>query len=63
MLRALGNSFGAANYALKGHGFKPSFLFAWPNSKCAVMGPDQLSGVLDLLARQGGRSDTATHAH
>lgn len=49
----IGNSFGAANYALKGHGFEPSFLFSWPNSKCAVMGPDQLSGVLELLAREG----------
>lgn len=49
----IGSSFGAANYALRGHGFAPRFIFSWPNSKCAVMGPEQLSGVLDLLARDG----------
>ena len=29
------------------------FIFSWPMSKCAVMGPEQLSGVLDLLSREG----------
>lgn len=47
----IGGSFGAAHYAMVGHGFEPRFMFSWPNSKCAVMGPDQLSGVMELLAR------------
>jgi len=51
----IGNSFGAANFALKGRGFEPRFIFSWPMSKCAVMGPEQLSGVLDLLSREGAR--------
>jgi acetyl-CoA carboxylase carboxyltransferase component len=51
----IGNSFGAANYAQRGHGFQPRFIFSWPNSKCAVMGPDQLSGVLRLLAIDGAK--------
>ena len=51
----IGNSFGAANYASRGHGFAPRFIFSWPMSKCAVMGPDQLSGVLRLLSIEGAK--------
>lgn len=51
----IGNSFGAANFALKGRGFEPEFIFSWPMSRCAVMGPDQLSGVLDLLSRESAK--------
>lgn len=28
------------------------FLFSWPNSKCSVMGPDQLIGVMDIIMRE-----------
>lgn len=56
----MGGSFGAANYAMCGIGFKPDFLFSWPVAQCAVMGPDQLSGVLDLLAR-GSSSNNKTN--
>jgi hypothetical protein len=28
------------------------FLFSWPNSKCSVMGPDQLTGVMDIIMRE-----------
>lgn len=34
-----------------GREYKPRFLFSWPNSKCSVMGPEQLSGVLDIVFR------------
>lgn len=34
---------------------KTRFLFSWPNSRCAVMGSEQLSGVLDIVFRQGMR--------
>jgi len=47
----LGASFGAGNYGMFGRAYKPRFLFSWPNSKCGVMGPDQLSGVLDIVFR------------
>ena len=41
----LGSSYGAGNFAMCGRGYAPRFLFSWPNSKCAVMGAEQLSGV------------------
>jgi len=48
----MGASFGAGNYAMSGRAYEPRFLFAWPNHKIAVMGPDQLSGVMDIVQRQ-----------
>ncbi|KAI8071460.1 ClpP/crotonase-like domain-containing protein [Gongronella butleri] len=48
----LGSSYGAGNFAMCGRGYAPRFLFSWPNSKCAVMGAEQLSGVMDLVMRQ-----------
>jgi hypothetical protein len=34
----IGASYGAGNYAMMGRAYQPRFLFAWPNSKVAVMG-------------------------
>lgn len=48
----MGASYGAANYGMCGRAFGPRFLFAWPNSKMAVMGPQQLAGVMSIVARQ-----------
>ncbi|RUS25464.1 acetyl/propionyl-CoA carboxylase, partial [Jimgerdemannia flammicorona] len=48
----MGASYGAGNYAMSGRAYNPRFLFSWPNSKCSVMGPDQLTGVMDLITRQ-----------
>ncbi|KAH7081945.1 carboxyl transferase [Paraphoma chrysanthemicola] len=42
----LGASYGAGNYAMCGRSYKPRFLFSWPISRCSVMGPDQLAGVM-----------------
>jgi acetyl-CoA carboxylase carboxyltransferase component len=36
--------------------FGPRFVFAWPNAKTAVMGPQQLAGVLSIVARQSAAS-------
>lgn len=47
-----GASYGAGNYAMCGRAYQPRFLFSWPNSKCSVMGPDQLSGVMETIARE-----------
>eukprot|EP01060_Flectonema_neradi_P030439 TRINITY_DN4428_c1_g1_i1.p1 TRINITY_DN4428_c1_g1~~TRINITY_DN4428_c1_g1_i1.p1 ORF type:complete len:555 (+),score=111.72 TRINITY_DN4428_c1_g1_i1:53-1666(+) len=49
----VGASYGAGNYAMCGRSYNPRFLFSWPCSKCGVMGPEQLSGVLDEVARKG----------
>ncbi|RTE84756.1 hypothetical protein BHE90_000805 [Fusarium euwallaceae] len=47
-----GSSYGAGNYAMCGRSYSPRFLFSWPHSRCAVMGPEQLSGVMEIIARQ-----------
>eukprot|EP01063_Lacrimia_lanifica_P034418 TRINITY_DN635_c0_g2_i5.p1 TRINITY_DN635_c0_g2~~TRINITY_DN635_c0_g2_i5.p1 ORF type:complete len:542 (+),score=237.97 TRINITY_DN635_c0_g2_i5:76-1701(+) len=48
----IGASYGAGNYAMCGRAYEPRFLFSWPCSKCGVMGPEQLSGVLDIVNRR-----------
>ncbi|HHO53291.1 MAG TPA: acyl-CoA carboxylase subunit beta [Deltaproteobacteria bacterium] len=47
----IGGSYGAGNYAMMGRAYAPRFLFTWPNHRIAVMGPDQLAGVLDIVKR------------
>ena len=47
----IGGSYGAGNYAMMGRSYKPRFLFTWPNHKIAVMGPEQLAGVLEIVKR------------
>jgi acyl-CoA carboxylase subunit beta len=49
-------SYGAGNYGMCGRAFGPRFLFAWPNAKTAVMGPQQLAGVMSIVARQSATS-------
>ena len=48
----VGASYGAGNYAMSGRSYKPRFLWSFPNSRCAVMGGDQLAGVLDIVSRR-----------
>ncbi len=48
----IGASYGAGNYAMAGRAYDPRFVFSWPNHKIAVMGAEQLAGVLSLLRRQ-----------
>lgn len=50
-----GSSYGAGNYAMCGRSYSPRFLFSWPQSRCAVMGPEQLSGVMEIIARQASK--------
>jgi acetyl-CoA carboxylase carboxyltransferase component len=47
----VGASYGAANYAMAGRAYAPRLLFAWPNAQVAVMGPQQLAGVLSIVSR------------
>ncbi|TVY17575.1 putative mitochondrial methylcrotonoyl-CoA carboxylase beta chain [Lachnellula arida] len=46
-----GASYGAGNYAMCGRAYAPRFLFSWPTSKCSVMGPEQLGGVMETIER------------
>ncbi|WP_405020925.1 acyl-CoA carboxylase subunit beta [Kitasatospora sp. NBC_00070] len=48
----VGASYGAGHYGMCGRAYEPRFLFAWPSAKSAVMGPQQLAGVLSIVARQ-----------
>ncbi|KAI3660139.1 hypothetical protein MP638_002536 [Amoeboaphelidium occidentale] len=51
----MGASYGAGNYAMNGRAYQPRFMFSWPNSKCSVMGPDQLTGVMDLIMKDAAK--------
>ncbi len=52
----VGGSYGAANYAMSGRGYDPRFIFSWPNAQSSVMGPAQLAGVLDIVARGAAKA-------
>lgn len=52
----IGGSYGAGNYAMCGRGLDPRFIFAWPNSRVAVMGGQQAGTVLRIIAEEKQRS-------
>jgi acetyl-CoA carboxylase carboxyltransferase component len=52
----MGASYGAGNYGMCGRAYDPRFLFVWPNARIAVMGPQQLAGVMSIVARQSAES-------
>jgi acetyl-CoA carboxylase carboxyltransferase component len=52
----VGASFGAGNYGMSGRAFDPRFMFAWANAKLAVMGAQQLAGVLSIVGRQAAQA-------
>lgn len=55
----VGASYGAGNYAMCGRALQPRFLFSWPNSKIAVMGPQQLAGVMKMIQKDAaGKAET-----
>ena len=39
-----------------GRAFNPSFMFAWPNARTAVMGGEQAASVLAQVARAGKKN-------
>ena len=51
-----GGSYGAGNYGMCGRAYDPRFLFTWPNHKTAVMGPQQLAGVLSIVSRAAAQA-------
>jgi acetyl-CoA carboxylase carboxyltransferase component len=57
-------SFGAGNYGMSGRAYDPRLMFAWANAKLAVMGAQQLAGVLSIVGKasaeaSGREFDTA----
>ncbi|MBD9371035.1 methylcrotonoyl-CoA carboxylase [Rhizobium sp. ARZ01] len=58
----IGGSYGAGNYGMCGRGFRPRFMFSWPNGRIATMSPDVASTVVTELRRQSisrGAADEA----
>jgi geranyl-CoA carboxylase beta subunit len=59
-----GASFGAGNYGMCGIGYRPRFLFSWPNAQIAVMGGEQAATTMAIvteasLKRKGVEPDPA----
>lgn len=46
----IGGSYGAGNYGMCGRAYEPQFLWAWPNSRTAVMGAEQLASVMSQVS-------------
>jgi acetyl-CoA carboxylase carboxyltransferase component len=47
----IGASYGAGNYGMSGRAYDPRLIFSWPNHRIAVMGGEQLAGVLSIVRR------------
>ena len=48
----VGASYGAGNYGMCGRAFDPRFIFAWPNSRIAVMGGEQVAKVMTIITEE-----------
>lgn len=57
-----GGSYGAGNYGMSGRGFRPRFMFMWPNARLGTMSPAVGSSVLMDLRRSSISRNTATPA-
>jgi len=51
----VGASYGAGNYGMCGRAYAPRLLFTWPNHQIAVMGGEQLAGVLEIIQRESAQ--------
>jgi acyl-CoA carboxylase subunit beta len=52
----VGSSYGAGNYGMSGRAYQPRFMFSWPSARSAAMGPEQLAGVLSIVARNAAHA-------
>lgn len=52
----IGASFGAGNYGMAGRAYDPRLMFSWVNARLAVMGAQQLAGVLSIVGRQAAEA-------
>ena len=52
-----GGSYGAGYFAMCGRPFEPTAMFAWPNGRMALMGPEQAASVLWQVKRQNLERD------
>jgi acetyl-CoA carboxylase carboxyltransferase component len=51
----VGASYGAGNYGMSGRAYDPRFVFTWPNHRIAVMGGQQLAGVMSMVQRRAAQ--------
>ncbi len=55
----VGASFGAGNYGMSGHSYKPDFCFAWTTARTGVMGGEQAAKTMEQVtvsaAKRRGR--------
>ena len=63
----VGASYGAGNYGMSGRAFGTKFTFIWPTAKIAVMGPEQMAGVMPIIQkasaeRRGAEFDEEANA-
>ena len=63
----VGASYGAGNYGMSGRAFGTKFTFIWPTAKIAVMGPEQMAGVMTIIQkasaeRRGAEFDEAANS-
>ena len=47
----VGASYGAGNYGMSGRAYGTRFSYTWPTAKIAVMGPQQMAGVMTIVQR------------
>mmetsp|Transcript_12905 Transcript_12905/g.11028 ORF Transcript_12905/g.11028 Transcript_12905/m.11028 type:complete len:108 (+) Transcript_12905:1249-1572(+) len=55
-----GGSYGAGNYGMCGRAYSPRFMWAWPQSKVAVMGGEQAAGVLTQIKKEADKKQNKT---
>ncbi|MBI5720908.1 MAG: methylcrotonoyl-CoA carboxylase [Burkholderiales bacterium] len=53
----IGASYGAGYLAMCGRPFNPTAMFAWPNARAAIMGPEQAATVMALVRRQINKTE------
>lgn len=53
----IGSSYGAGYMAMCGRPFNPTAMFAWPNGRMSIMGPEQAATVMALVRKQINKSE------
>ena len=56
----IGGSYGAGNYGMCGRGFRPRFLFAWPNSRVSTMAVETAQTILVDVRMAGLKGETTS---
>ena len=53
----IGSSYGAGYMAMCGRPFNPTAMFAWPNGRMSIMGPEQAATVMALVRKQINKTE------